>query len=138
MSAASPASARHGRIVAGPPTDVRTRAGERGSATVLLLAVISVAFVLAVGAVALARAADARGVAQAAADLAAIAAAQAAQDGRDPCGVAASVALVNGAALQRCEVLPGPDVVVTASVLVNPIAGWTATASAQARAGPVR
>lgn len=112
--------------------------GDRGSATVLLLAVIAVALVVGVGAVALGRAADARGVAQAAADLAAIAAAQAAQDAEDPCAVAATVAAANGAQLRSCAVLPGPDVLVGTAVLVSPLVGWTTIASAQARAGPVR
>lgn len=96
--------------------------------------------VLVIGAVALARAADARGTAQAAADLAAIAGAEQAQrpGGGNPCASAAEVAAVNGAVLTSCAVLAGGDVQVTTSVTVVPLAGWTATATAAARAGPVR
>lgn len=115
------------------------RSGERGSATVLMLAVIVVALTLALAAAALARAAHARGTAQAAADLAAIAAATAAQRpvGGDPCAVAAHVAAQNGARLDRCAVLAGGDVELSTSVAVD-LGAFTATASAQARAGPVR
>jgi secretion/DNA translocation related TadE-like protein len=112
---------------------------ERGAATVLLLAVVVVALVLATGAVALARAAHARGTAQAAADLAAIAAAEAAQRpvGGDPCGVAVEVATANGATTATCTLEPGGFVSVTTSVVVVPLAGWRTTATAGSRAGPV-
>jgi secretion/DNA translocation related TadE-like protein len=112
---------------------------ERGSATVLLLAVVVVALVLATGVVALARAAHARGTAQAAADLAAIAAAEAAQRpaGGDPCAVAAQVAAANGAATAGCTVEAGGFVSVITTVTVVPLMGWRTTATGGSRAGPV-
>lgn len=112
---------------------------ERGSATVLLLAVMAVALTIALCAVALARAAHARGHAQTAADLAAIAAADAAQQpGGAPCLLAAAVARADGAQLTACAVQPGGYVEVSTAVAVSPLLGWSAVATAQARAGPVR
>ncbi|WP_420113897.1 Rv3654c family TadE-like protein [Pseudactinotalea sp.] len=112
---------------------------ERGAATVLLVAVVAVALILAVGAVALAHAAHARGTAQAAADLAAIAAAQAAQrPGSDPCAVASRVVAANDARLQGCAFEADGHVQVTVVVAVEPVKGWRTTATAAARAGPVR
>lgn len=135
MTTADPASGRrvHGRRTPGALDR------ERGAATVLLLAVVAAALILATAAVALARAADARGTAQAAADLAAIAAAQAAQrPGGGPCAVAARVVGANGAALSACSVEAGGDVEVVVTVAVEPLTGWHTAAIAVARAGPVR
>lgn len=111
---------------------------DRGSATVLLLAVVVVALVLALAVVALSRAATARGTAQGAADLAAIAGAEAALLGSgDPCGRATQVARVNGGAVTRCAVAAGGFVEVEVAVAVEPWPRWRTTASASARAGPV-
>lgn len=113
---------------------------ERGSATVMLLAVVVVALVVAVGAMALARAAHARGTAQTAADLAAIAAADAHQrpGGADPCQAAASVVAANAAQLISCTPHAGGEFVVITRVDVSPLSGWHTSASASSRAGPVR
>lgn len=116
------------------------RDGERGAATVLLVTVVAVALSLALALMALARVAEARGIAQAAADLGALAAAEAGQrpGGPDPCVMAAAVVRANGARIDRCLPGPGGEVVVQTSVGVTPLVGWDATASATARAGPVR
>jgi secretion/DNA translocation related TadE-like protein len=105
---------------------------ERGSGTVLLLAVVGVLAVVAAAIGLLAAAQGARGRAQTAADLAALAAASAWRDGwGDPCGVAAVAVRRNGARLTDCEALPGG--VVEVAVSVGSPAG---AATAHARAGP--
>ncbi len=120
------------------------RRGDRGSGTVLLLGVVSAALVLLVGTTLLVRAAQARGVAQSAADLAALAAAERAAGGDaalvgagpdraagGPCTVARDVAARNGARLTGCLTEPGGIVHVTTAA-----AAGVGTATASARAGP--
>ncbi len=125
--------------VGGPHPPRRTPgAAERGSATVLLLALVAVALTLAVAAVAIGRAAHSRGSAQTAADLGAIAAAEAIQRGADGCAVAALVVRANGAEMITCAALAGGDVLVSTAVAVEPLAGWHTSAAASARAGPAR
>jgi secretion/DNA translocation related TadE-like protein len=105
---------------------------ERGSGTVLLLAVVGVLAVVTAAIGLLAAAQGARGRAQTAADLAALAAASAWQEGwGDPCGIAAVAVRRNGARLTDCEALPGG--VVRVAVTVGSVAG---RATAHARAGP--
>lgn len=118
------------------------KAPDRGSASVLALAILAVIVMTAGIAVALSHVAHARGQAQGAADLAAIAAAQALHDPRiiaDPCQRARQVVEANGAALESCDV-QGRDVRVVASVVVRGLDGseWWAglRASARALAGP--
>lgn len=105
---------------------------DRGSGTVLVIAVLAVA-VLLVGALGLlAGAQRARARAQSAADLGALAAADRALRGRpDPCGTAGDVVERNGAVLAGCAVEPGAVVAVTATV-----ATAVGEARADARAGP--
>jgi secretion/DNA translocation related TadE-like protein len=114
---------------------------DRGSGTVLLLGVVAVVVVLAAGLGLLVSAQLARGRAQAAADLAALAAADelrggpaglGAAVGGSPCGVAGAVAERNGGRLISCRA-EGLGVV-RVQVAVGGRAG---TASADARAGPV-
>ncbi|MEN0128808.1 MAG: Rv3654c family TadE-like protein, partial [Brevundimonas sp.] len=110
----------------------RWRERDRGSGTVLLLAVVGVLAVVAATIGLLAAAQSARGRAQSAADLAALAAASAWQDGwGDPCSIAAVAVRRNAARLASCEALPGGVVVVGVSV-------WSpaGAATAEARAGP--
>ena len=109
---------------------------ERGSATVLALGLVGVlafatVLVAALGGVL----ADQRRVASAA-DLAALAAAGALQDGADPCAAARSSAGRNGARLVSCLV---DDEVVTVRVLreAGPVLGRRLEVSSRARAGPV-
>ena len=105
---------------------------ERGSGTVLLLAIVG-ALVVVGGAIGLLAAAQgARGRAQSAADLAALAAASAWQDGwGDPCAVAAVAVRRNGARLVGCTAREGGVVAVVASV-----GSPAGAATAHAQAGP--
>lgn len=127
---------RRGAPRGGPHTDrerVRgpSRDRDRGSASVLVLALVAVTVALATLLGLLASAHAARGRAQAAADLAALAGAQRALTGGAACGLAREVAARNGAGLDRCHELPGAVVEVAASV-----SGVWGVATAAARAGP--
>ncbi|MGN9763618.1 Rv3654c family TadE-like protein [Micromonospora sp. SD12] len=113
-------------------------AGDRGGATVCLLAV-GLAFVMvglfgaAVGA-----ARTARQQARVAADLGALAGAGQALLGEPAaCGRAVEIAGANGGRLLACR-LDGLDLLVTAEVAVTPLPGLARAATASARAGPVR
>ncbi|SDM06506.1 helicase/secretion neighborhood TadE-like protein [Corynebacterium mycetoides] len=100
---------------------------DRGYATVTSAGVIAAVMGLfLVVAAAGARVADTHR-AQAAADLSAVAGAQAHYQGADACRVAAETAAANAAALTACE-LSGGDVIVAAAV---------GGAEARARAGPL-
>ena len=78
------------------------------------------------------QATQARTGANAAADLAAVSAATAYREGREPCLTAKSIASANRARLVSCQ--PSPDGNVTVRVAYS--LGW-AEASASARAGPL-
>lgn len=121
-------------------TRPRTRcrgAKDRGSGTLYVAAVISILSALAAGAVILGKAHVAHGRAAAAADLAALAAAQVLLDGSgDPCARADAIAARNRARVDSC-VIEGETVVVSASVPVELGSLGVLTASARARAGPV-
>lgn len=111
--------------------------GDRGAASVWVLAVglVLVAAGLAGAAVGAARVA--RHQAWAAADLAALAGAARAIEGpAGACPRAASFAVANGARLLSCTV-DGLDVLVTVQVQVAPLPGLTRSALGRARAGPV-
>lgn len=109
------------------------RGGERGAATVLVVACLGLLLVvaLALAEVGAWFATDRR--VRAAADLAALAAA--ADVLTDPCGRAATVAAANGAELVSCD-LAGQEVVVTTSISAPSRWGPAADLTAQARAGP--
>jgi secretion/DNA translocation related TadE-like protein len=111
---------------------------ERGAGTVLLLGLAAVVVLLALTLAALGSAQRARGTAQAAADLGALAGATALRHGLDPCSTAAAAVERNAADLGACEVEPGGAVrVTTASAAVG--GGWwgdVGEAGARARAGP--
>ncbi|SFF22443.1 helicase/secretion neighborhood TadE-like protein [Flavimobilis marinus] len=109
-----------------------SRAGDRGSGSVLVLAVIAVALALALGLGLVARAHVARVGAESAADLAALAAATALARGGDACATARDVATSNGAEIVRCDTEGTGAVQVEVSRDV-PMLG---RATAQARAGP--
>ncbi len=115
-------------------TQARARDG-RGSAAVLgtvllaALAVVSVLVTVLGGAVA-----DQRRV-ESAADLGALAGAQALQDGRAGCAAAAAVIRRNRARLARCAV-DSEIVTVTATLRTQRVLGRTFVVSGQARAGP--
>lgn len=110
------------------------RAGEVGAATVLAVALVAllVSFAVACGLAVAAVGTHRR--AEAAADLAALAGAQAVQSGDDGCAAARRIARANGARLDRCLLL-GFDVVVTVRVAGPALAGGDALL-ARARAGP--
>lgn len=115
------------------------RAGpaERGSVTVISAAIVAVCLLMAVALAGLAGVQTARGRAQTAADLAALAAAHSlASFEADPCRQAAGVAAANGAAVSSCGIV-GRDVIVETRVPVaGPLSPARLTASAAARAGP--
>ena len=118
-----------------------TRRGDSGAATVLVLAALGVLLVVLIAGLALGSAVVATHRARSAADLAALAAAQALQRGVDPTAASASgvsVASRNGAESARCAV--GQDGSVTCRAVARPsfILPGTGrrTTTATARAGP--
>ena len=115
------------------------RSADRGSATILTVALISVLMSCGVVGLAVVQAALITARVQMAADLAALAGAQ---DTGDPCGASAAVAEANGAAITGCRI-DGPDVVVAVTMPAPALVERMALAagrpspevSAQARAG---
>ena len=111
---------------------------DRGAGTVLALGLIGVVIGLTAGLGTLGQVVASRHRAAAAADLAALAAAQtvagtgAESAGAGPCAVAARVAAANGGRLAACSL--GPDGTATVSVRVE--AGHGRAAQATARGGP--
>lgn len=114
---------------------MRGERDERGAATVLVVAVTGMVLLLgsALGVVA-AMLVDHRR-AQSAADLAALAGADALADGGDACAAAGATAGANGADLTSCAV-HGEDVVVEVRVTGPRWLGQTGDLEARARAGP--
>lgn len=112
-----------------------SRADQRGSAT--LFAVSCIAVLLLVGAAlgVVAAMVRAHRAAQSAADLAALAVADAVGTEGDPCSAGAVTASANGARLTACVVV-GRDATVTVSVSGPHWLGQVADLAAQARAGP--
>lgn len=111
--------------------------GERGSATVWVVALAGLLAALGTAGVLVGAAVVARHRATAAADLAALAgAARAVVADPAACSVATRIAAVNGAELEECAV--GPDAVVDVRVRVPVRLGplGTSHAHARARAGP--
>ncbi|MEP7763790.1 Rv3654c family TadE-like protein [Sanguibacter sp. 25GB23B1] len=106
---------------------------EAGSGTVLLIGVVAALVLLAALVGVLGGSAAARGGAQGAADLAALAAAGADMSGTaEPCSLAGEVARRNGGTLTQC--LPEGDGIYTVTATAPAPAGRTA--EARARAGP--
>ncbi|WP_411733266.1 Rv3654c family TadE-like protein [Paeniglutamicibacter sp.] len=115
---------------------------QRGSGTVLMLSVVCVAALALVVVLMFTAVAQAAAKAGTAADLAALAAADAARRllPGDPCGVAASTARANAATLTSCsrQGQGGEVVTVAVHVAVSPV-GWlppVTRAKSVARAGP--
>jgi secretion/DNA translocation related TadE-like protein len=108
---------------------------ERGSATLLALAMIGVLVLVGAALGVVAAMVQAHRVAQSAADLAALAGAEAQARGRDPCARAAELASGNDATLDSCTV-QGSDVRVQVTVAGPHWLGQHHDLSAQARAGP--
>lgn len=124
---------------------VRARGGsptDRGSGTVLMVAVVAALFLLTVAGVAVASAVLAVHRARAAADLAALSGAVAlaqGQPGPSACGAAGVVAARNGALLLGCGAGADGSVLVSTSTRVAlGIPGQPRVASASARAGPAQ
>ena len=131
--ARAPAPRRGGRRRRGGGLTV-TRPPEQGSATLFAVAV-GVLCLVGAGPGVVASMVYAHRVAQSAADLSAIAGAQARARGRDPCGAAAALAKANGAVLDSC-VVEGLDVRVSPTVTGPHWLGQHHDLSAQALAGP--
>ncbi|MFF5176643.1 Rv3654c family TadE-like protein [Micromonospora sp. NPDC000316] len=112
--------------------------GERGGATVLLLAVGLVFVLVGTFGAAVAVATMAAQRAAVAADLGALAGAARALDGDAvACAAAGDIAGRNGGRLVGCR-LDGLDVLVIVEVVFTPLPGLTRVAASTARAGPVR
>jgi secretion/DNA translocation related TadE-like protein len=115
------------------PARCQAPVGERGAGTVLMLAVCFAAVLMAGAVSLLGQALVSRHRAQAAADLAALAAADPVRGG---CASAARVAAGNGAGLRSCRVTAGvADVVVSAGPA--PAGPFVGRATSRARAGPL-
>ena len=112
-----------------------SRPDERGAVTVFAVACLAVLLLIGSALGVVAAMVRAHRSAQAAADLAALAAASAVARGRDPCGSAAQIAAANGAELQSCEI-DGQDAVVTVEVTGPRWLGQEGDLTAEARAGP--
>jgi secretion/DNA translocation related TadE-like protein len=111
------------------------RLQERGSATLMALALMGVLVLVGAALGVVAAMVHAHRVAQSAADLSALAGAEAQARGRDPCARAAALATANGATLDGCTV-QGRDVRVQVTVAGPHWLGQHHDLSAQARAGP--
>ncbi len=113
-----------------------SRASERGSATLVTVAMMAVLLAMTLGGSIVGSAVLARHRAQSAADLAALAAAGQIGSGHQPaCAWATSVAAANGSRLTACTVAE-LDVIVTVEVAVSLGRLGAGTARAAARAGP--
>ncbi|MBD5785327.1 histidine kinase [Cellulosimicrobium terreum] len=112
--------------------------GERGSGTVLVLAVVAALLVCLLALAALAQAQRARGSAQAGADLAALAAATALRDGWDPCARAGEVAVRNDVTVTACAPVGDGSVRVDVASTsgVDVLGVRLGSTHASARAGP--
>ena len=108
---------------------------ERGAATVLAMALASVLMLLGLAAAWVGAVVADHRAAQAAADLAALAGAQAVQAGQSPCVAVGQVAHANAAHVTRCSVV-GADVWVTVQVEAPALLGRRPTVTGRAHAGP--
>jgi secretion/DNA translocation related TadE-like protein len=111
------------------------RRQERGSATLLALALIGVLVLVGAALGVVAAMVHAHRVAQSAADLSALGGAEAQARGRDPCAQAAALAAANDATLDHCSV-QGRDVRVQVTVAGPHWLGQHHDLSARSRAGP--
>lgn len=111
--------------------------GDRGSATLMTMALAGVLLFTGAALAVVGGVLVAQREAQAAADLASLAAAAAAANGGDACAVAAGVATANGAVLASCRV-QGREVEVGVTVRGPHPLGRRLDVPARARAGPAR
>lgn len=112
-----------------------SRRPERGAATLLVVAVAGMLLMIGLAVVGVTSVVVAHRRAQSAADLAALAGAQAVVGGHDGCAAADSIAQANGVRLTGCAV-QGSDVLLQVSTSVRPGFGLTFSLAASARAGP--
>lgn len=111
---------------------------DRGSASLWLLAIGLVLVAAGIGGAAVGSARVARHQARVAADLGALAGASYVLDGPVvACHRAAAIVSANGGRLTRCTV-DGLDLEVAVEVAVTPVPGLDRSATAAARAGPIR
>lgn len=113
------------------------RRRDAGSGSVLAIGAVGVALCVTLGALDVARAVQTSHRARAAADLAALAAAQSVSSGSTPaqaCTRAAAVSAGNSARVRSCAVLGACVDVVATAESSRP---WTIEASGRARAGPM-
>ena len=110
-------------------------ATERGSASVLVVAIVGLLLVVAGALGVVAAMVLAHRTAQSGADLAALGGAHGLALGRDACSEAGRVAAANGVRLTGCRI-DGRVVVVTVEAAGPHWLGQSADLSAQARAGP--
>lgn len=108
---------------------------EDGAGTVLAVAMLGILVTVTVATSGVVGVVAAHRQAQSAADLAALAAATALQDGVEACRRAEDIADRNGGSLRSCHVA-GWEVRVTV-VVARPLPGRTMRLEARARAGPV-
>lgn len=113
----------------------RPARSERGAATLLVLSAVGTLLFVGVALAGVAALMLTQRTAQAAADLAALAAATALVGGEDACAAAAQVAAANAAALTGCD-LDGQEARVRATVTGPRLAGRRVEVMAEARAGP--
>lgn len=111
------------------------RTADAGIATLWGLAIMGILLLLAAVSAGVVSLIGARHQAEAAADLAALAGAQAAVDGEDACEAARRIAAANDGLLTRCRVA-GQIVDVRVDVEGPPLLGTTWTLTGRARAGP--
>ena len=111
------------------------RSGDRGSARLFGVSCLAVLLLLGAALGVVAAMVRAHRVAQSAADLAALATADAVGTGRDPCAAGAATAELNGARITSCD-LAGREATVQVLVRGPRWLGQTADLAAEARAGP--
>ena len=109
--------------------------GERGSATLMVLAVTGLLMFVGLGLSGVAAIVLTQRSAQAAADLAALAGASAAVAGTDPCDAAAAIAEANAATLAHCRIA-GQVVTVAVTADGPQLTDRRYDVTAEARAGP--
>ena len=112
-----------------------TRHEECGAATVLVVAMTGVLLTVGLAVAGVTGIVVSHRAAQSAADLSALAGAQALARSTDACGTAGGIAEANGARLQSCRTL-GRDVLVTVQLTAEPGLGLAFDLTARARAGP--
>lgn len=116
----------------------RLRDGQRGAGTVFVLTIVLVIMVVMQAVAVLAAGQSARHRAAAAADLAALAAAnRLALGSADPCADAGRIAQANGATLRDC-VVDGMEVEVQVRAETASVLPWLPAQDRRARAGPPR